>query len=231
MDDAIVMLENIVRHMEHGEGVMEAAINGFRGDRLHDSFDDAFAGRRVSPGAVHGRGAGPAAARVCGDDHVRHPGVGLCFADADADALQPLPATAPRTRNTGVLYNFFESMQVGLERGYDRCLQVVLRHQARHDACFRLFLLVGTYYLAVIIPKGFLPSEDIDQINGTTEAIEGISFDSMVQHQKQVAEIVVTGSGRSVLDVRCRHRRPHHESGELEHSAEATRRARSRWTR
>ena len=51
-------------------------------------------------------------------------------------------------------------------------------------------LVVGTYYLAVIIPKGFLPSEDIDQINGTTEAIEGISFDAMVEHQKQIAEIL-----------------------------------------
>jgi HAE1 family hydrophobic/amphiphilic exporter-1 len=51
-------------------------------------------------------------------------------------------------------------------------------------------LVVGTYYLAVVIPKGFLPSEDIDQINGTTEAVEGISFDAMVEHQKQIAEIL-----------------------------------------
>ncbi len=39
----------------------------------------------------------------------------------------------------GRLYNFFESMQVGLERAYDRSLQVVLRHQARHDGGFRCF--------------------------------------------------------------------------------------------
>jgi hydrophobic/amphiphilic exporter-1 (mainly G- bacteria), HAE1 family len=51
-------------------------------------------------------------------------------------------------------------------------------------------LVLGTYYLGVIIPKGFLPSEDIDQINGTTEAIEGISFDAMRDHQKQIGEIL-----------------------------------------
>ncbi len=39
-----------------------------------------------------------------------------------------------------------------------------------------LVLLVGTVYLAIVIPKGFLPSEDIEQINGTTEAVEGVSL-------------------------------------------------------
>jgi HAE1 family hydrophobic/amphiphilic exporter-1 len=79
---------------------------------------------------------------------------------------------------------------VGLERGYDRCLQVALRHKLA-TMLVSAALVVGTYYLAVIIPKGFLPSEDIDQINGTTEAIEGISYDAMVEHQKQIGEILV----------------------------------------
>jgi len=55
-------------------------------------------------------------------------------------------------------------------------------------------LAVATYFLAGIIPKGFLPSQDIDQINGTTEAVEGISFDAMVEHQKQVSEILMHDS-------------------------------------
>ncbi len=69
-------------------------------------------------------------------------------------------------------------------------LRVVLRHKLA-TMLVSAALVVGTYYLAVIIPKGFLPSEDIDQINGTTEAIEGISFDAMVEHQKQVGEMLV----------------------------------------
>jgi multidrug efflux pump subunit AcrB len=80
-------------------------------------------------------------------------------------------------------------MQMGLERIYDRCLKISLRHKLA-TLMFSVALAFGTYYLAVIIPKGFLPSEDIDQINGTTEAIEGISFDAMVQHQREISEIL-----------------------------------------
>ena len=72
---------------------------------------------------------------------------------------------------------------------YDRCLKVVLRHKPATMA-LSLAMLVATAYLFMIIPKGFLPSEDIEQFNATTEAVEGISYDSMVEHQKQVAEIV-----------------------------------------
>ena len=50
VDDAIVMLENIVRHMEMGESVMEAALKGSEGDRVHDSFDDPVARGRVYSG-------------------------------------------------------------------------------------------------------------------------------------------------------------------------------------
>ena len=56
VDDAVVMLENIVRHMEAGESRMEAALEGARRDRLHHPVDDGVAGRGVHPGAVHGRG-------------------------------------------------------------------------------------------------------------------------------------------------------------------------------
>ena len=55
VDDAIVMLENIVRHMEMGESVLEAALNGSRRNRLHHPLDDGLARRGVHPGAVHGR--------------------------------------------------------------------------------------------------------------------------------------------------------------------------------
>ena len=59
VDDAIVMLENIVRHMEDGEGPLEAALQRFKGDRLHDSDDDHVAGRRVHPDPVHERHSRP----------------------------------------------------------------------------------------------------------------------------------------------------------------------------
>ena len=87
------------------------------------------------------------------------------------------------------MFNSVERVWDGLANVYDRCLKVVLRHQPA-TMLVSLFLLVGTIYLYMIIPKGFLPSEDIEQFNATTEAVEGIAYDAMVAHQKQVAEIV-----------------------------------------
>ena len=59
VDDAIVMLENIVRHMEMGETPMEAALIGVARNRLHHSLHDALARRRVYSGALYGRHDGP----------------------------------------------------------------------------------------------------------------------------------------------------------------------------
>jgi len=53
-----------------------------------------------------------------------------------------------------------------------------------------LLTLIATVYLFWATPKGFLPSEDTGSIFAFTEAQQGISFDSMVKHQKELAEIV-----------------------------------------
>ena len=90
VDDAIVMLENIVRHMEKGETAFEAALRGLARDRVHHRLHDHFAGRGVHSGAVHGRHSGAPVQRVRGhhlhrDFHLR-PGLH----HADADAVQPV---------------------------------------------------------------------------------------------------------------------------------------------
>jgi HAE1 family hydrophobic/amphiphilic exporter-1 len=189
VDDAIVMLENIVRHLEQGEGVMEAAIKGsgeisFTILSMTLSLSAVFIpvffmggvlGRLLHEFAV----TIMAAILVCLFVSLTLTPM-LC-----SRFLQP-----PQEVKHWRLYNFFESVQAGLEKGYDRYLQVALRHKLA-TMLIAGALVVGTYYLGVIIPKGFLPSEDIDQINGTTEAIEGISFDSMMEHQKQIGEILV----------------------------------------
>jgi HAE1 family hydrophobic/amphiphilic exporter-1 len=90
----------------------------------------------------------------------------------------------------GRLFNFFEAFQNRLTNAYDRCLQVVLRHKLATISASAV-LLVGTAYLYMVIPKGFLPSEDIDQFNITTEAAEGVAFDSMVQHQLEINQILL----------------------------------------
>ena len=68
VDDAIVMLENIVRHMENGEEPMAAALEGIARNRVHDYIDDVVAGSGLHPGAVHGRHSRTVVARVRGDD-------------------------------------------------------------------------------------------------------------------------------------------------------------------
>jgi len=188
VDDAIVMLENIVRHVEHGEGVMEAAINGsaeigFTILSMTLSLSAVFI-PVLFMGGVLGRLLHEFAVTIM---------TAILVSGFVSLTLTPMLCSRflkPHHEiRHGRLYNFFESMQVGLERIYERCLLIALRHKLA-TLLISVALAVGTYYLAVIIPKGFLPSEDIDQINGTTEAIEGISFDAMVEHQQQIAEIL-----------------------------------------
>jgi HAE1 family hydrophobic/amphiphilic exporter-1 len=188
VDDAIVMLENIVRHMEQGEGVMEAAINGsgeigFTILSMTLSLSAVFI-PVIFMGGVLGRLLHEFAVTIM---------AAILVSGFVSLTLTPMLCSRflkPHHEiRHGRLYNFFESIQTGLERTYERCLQVSLRHKLA-TMLIAAALAVGTYYLAVIIPKGFLPSEDIDQINGTTEAIEGISFDAMVEHQRQICEIL-----------------------------------------
>ena len=72
-----------------------------------------------------------------------------------------------RNERHGRMFNSVERMWDGLAKVYERCLKVVLRHQPA-TMMVSILLLVGTIYLYEIIPKGFLPSEDIEQFNATT---------------------------------------------------------------
>jgi HAE1 family hydrophobic/amphiphilic exporter-1 len=188
VDDAIVMLENIVRHMENGEDVMAAAINGsgeigFTIVSMTLSLVAVFI-PVLFMGGVLGRLLHEFAVTIM---------TAILVSGFVSLTLTPMLCSRflkpHREVKHGRLYNVLESLQVGLQKQYARYLQVVLRHKLA-TMLASLLLLVGAIYIYMIIPKGFLPSEDIDQINGTTEAIEGISFDAMVEHQKQIGEIL-----------------------------------------
>ena len=99
VDDAIVMLENIVRHMEMGKPPLQAAIEGATEVCVHDHLDDAVARGGVHPDPLHGRDHREALPRVRGDDRRRDSRVGIRVADAHADAVEPLPS---RRRRRGV---------------------------------------------------------------------------------------------------------------------------------
>ena len=87
------------------------------------------------------------------------------------------------------LSDVFERGFAQLLHGYDVTLQFVLRHRPATMIAFG-FVLVTTGWLFVIVPKGFIPEQDTDQIAVTTEAAQGASFDKLVEYQDQVAKIL-----------------------------------------
>ena len=96
VDDAIVMLENIVRHMENGRGAARSGAQGLEGNRLHDRHDDHVARGGVHPDSLHERDSRPAVPRVRRDDHGGRAHLGRRLGDADADAVQPVPEGRPQ---------------------------------------------------------------------------------------------------------------------------------------
>ena len=129
VDDAIVMLENIVRHIENGEKPLEAALNGSQGDRLHHRLDDPVAGGGVHPDPVHGGHPGPAVPRIRGHHLHRHPDFRHGLHQPDADAVQPLPARRQRREGTASFYRAMERVFDGMLHLYGVSLRWVLRHR------------------------------------------------------------------------------------------------------
>src|ERR1051326_1036967 len=189
VDDAIVMLENIVRHLEMGKTVMEAAMDGaneigFTILSMTLSLAAVFI-PVLFMGGVLGRLLNEFAVTIIS---------AILVSGFVSLSLTPMMCSrfirSHRNERHGRLFNTIETMYEGLTHLYDGCLKVVLRNQFA-TLMVSVFLLVATVYLYTLVPKGFLPSEDIEQFNITTEAVEGISYDSMVEHQRQAAEIVM----------------------------------------
>jgi HAE1 family hydrophobic/amphiphilic exporter-1 len=188
VDDAIVMLENIVRHIEKGEGVLEASLNGakeigFTIISMTLSLVAVFI-PVLFMGGIIGRLLHEFAVTIS---------IAILVSGVVSLTLTPMlcsrflrPAHAERhTRLYDVSERFFQRM-LG---GYERSLTIVLEHRFATLVVSGLIFAL-TIYLFVVIPKGFLPSEDMGQIFGFTEANQGISFDAMKEHQLNVAAVV-----------------------------------------
>jgi len=188
VDDAIVMLENIVRHMELGEPPMEAAINGSReiGFTIISmtlSLTAVFIPVLFMSGLV-GRLLHEFAVTI----------VAAVLASGFVSlTLTPMMCSrfvhSEKQKKHGGLYNFFERFFDGMRNGYMRTLQIVLRHRLAMVAVF-VASVVLTAILFVIIPKGFFADEDTGRIVSTTEAAQDISFDAMRAHQLEAMKIV-----------------------------------------
>jgi HAE1 family hydrophobic/amphiphilic exporter-1 len=188
VDDAIVMLENIVRHMEKGEPPLEAAFRG--------SKEIAFTilSMTISLAAVFlpVLFMGGLIGRLLNEFAVTI-GAAILVSGVVSLTLTPLLCArflkhAPAEERHGRLYRFIErGFEWGL-RTYDRGLRWSLGHPGPVLA-FSALVLVATVAIAWVSPKGFLPSEDTGRLVINTEAAEGTSFDAMVRAQRQAAEI------------------------------------------
>ncbi|MBM4295990.1 MAG: efflux RND transporter permease subunit, partial [Deltaproteobacteria bacterium] len=188
VDDAIVVLENIVRHMEMGEGIWDAALNGSREIAFTIVSMTLSLAAVFIPvlfmGGILGRLLHEFAVTIA---------AAILVSGFVSLSLTPMLCSRflrpPQTEKHGKLYETSEGVFRGALRLYDRSLQYVLRRR-RATMVFSGLLLVAAVYLFGYISKGFLPNEDTGTIFIFTEAAQGISFDSMVRHQKALAEIV-----------------------------------------
>jgi hydrophobic/amphiphilic exporter-1 (mainly G- bacteria), HAE1 family len=186
VDDAIVMLENIVRHMEMGKPPMQAAFDGskevgFTILSMTVSLVAVFI-PVLFLGGIVGRLLHEFAVTIA---------TAILVSGFVSISLTPMLCSRflkpPHAH--GAVYNAFEKVFDAWRRLYDITLRGTLRYRAV-TMVVSLVLLGATVYMFVIIPKGFLPSEDQGRFNVNTEGAQGISFDEMVRHHQQVADIL-----------------------------------------
>ncbi|HXY54004.1 MAG TPA: efflux RND transporter permease subunit [Nitrospirota bacterium] len=188
VDDAIVMLENIVRHMEKGEPVLQAALNGSKeigftilsmtlslvAVFIPVMFMSGIMGRLLHEFAVV---------------------ISVSILVSGVVSLTLTPMLCSRflrhvgPERHGRFYIILERFFDGILKIYEHSLQWVLKHRVA-TLIVTNALLVLTILLFWVMPQGFLPTEDTGQIFAFTEAQQGISFDDMARHQKELMEII-----------------------------------------
>ncbi|MBV8549942.1 MAG: efflux RND transporter permease subunit [Acidobacteriaceae bacterium] len=187
VDDAIVMLENIVRHMEMGKPRMQAAIDGAREVgftivSMTISLVAVFIPVLFMSGII---------GRLLREFSIT---IAVAVLISGLISLTLTPMLCSRflrheSHPTGKFYLVSERFFIWLNETYRRTLQVVLHHR-KTTLAISIALTVGTVYLFVVMPKGFMPTVDQGFVFGGTEASEDASFDKMVGLQQQVNKVV-----------------------------------------
>ena len=188
VDDAIVMLENVIRRIEMGESAMEASLNGskeigFTILSMTISLVVVFIPIIFMPGIV-GRLFREFAVSIA---------LAILLSGFISITLTPMLASRILTRYSekkeGKFYRISENVfNTGLDF-YGRTLKWVLGHRL-HVLAFTVFILAMTAFLFIYIPKGFLPSQDQNFLMAFTQAADRISFDDMVKHQEVANKIM-----------------------------------------
>ncbi|MBI3568817.1 MAG: efflux RND transporter permease subunit [Gemmatimonadetes bacterium] len=188
VDDAIVMLENIVRHLEMGKPRMQAAIDGasevgFTIISMTLSLAAVFI-PFLFMGGIIGKLFHEFAVTI---------GVAILVSGFVSLTLTPMLSSRflrhQHKEEQGRFYRaterFFDDW-LGL---YERTLAVVMRHRPA-TLVFSFAILVGTGWMFWVMPKGLFPTDDTGQLLIVTEAAQGASFDGLIERQQEVAAMV-----------------------------------------
>ncbi len=203
VDDAIVMLENIVRHMELGQTPLQAAIMasreiGFTILSMTLSLVAVFI-PVLFMGGIVGRLLHEFSVTIT---------VAILISGFVSLSFTPMLGSRFLRMDHGARHGrAYRTLEAGFQavlRFYDYTLQKTLRHQFA-TVVFAVALLGGTLYLFFTMPTGFIPSQDSGFIFGVTMAGQDISFDSMTKHHRAVADLArqhpdVQDVGAFVLD-------------------------------
>ena len=188
VDDAIVMLENTVRHMEQGEPRFQAALNGSR----EISFTILSMTLSLATVFVPVLFMGGILGRLLNEFAVVI-AVAILVSGFVSLSLTPMLCSRfldpPNPERQRRMFPGSEQFFNGMLRVYDWSLIKVLNHP-RITMGITLVTLLVTLFLFQIIPKGFIPSEDTGQILASSEADQGVSFEEMVRRQQALAKIV-----------------------------------------
>ncbi|WP_301103282.1 efflux RND transporter permease subunit [Propionivibrio sp.] len=188
VDDAIVMLENIVRHIELGETPLQAAIKGSREIgftiiSMTISLTAVFIPVLFMSGIV-GRLLHEFAVTIC---------AAILVSGVVSLTLTPMLCSRylrhAEPEEHGRIFRAFERFFDALLAGYERTLRLAMAHPRLVLTSFiATVLLTGVVF--TLVPKDFIPSGDSGQITAVTEGAQDASFASMVEHQRAVAAIV-----------------------------------------
>src|SRR5208282_1213638 len=188
VDDAVVVIENIVRHMEEGASPFEAALKGageisFTIVSITLSLIAVFIPLFLMSGYVG----------LLFREFAITVSVSLVLSLLISLTLTPMMCSRllkPESKVHGWIYRFFERGFDGLLNVYKAGLKIVLRHRF-----ITLMVMIGTIaltgYLYVIIPKGFFPQQDTGLILGQSEGAQDISFQAMAERQQALLDAVV----------------------------------------
>ncbi len=189
VDDAIVMIENIARHVESGEAPLAAALKGarqigFTVISLTVSLIAVFIPLLLMGGVV-GRLFREFAITLS---------MAVIFSGILSLTLTPMMCAQflhrdPPGHRPNALFRWSEREFDATCEAYMRSLDWVLRHRFGTLVCTAL-TLVATLWLYVVIPKGFLPQQDTGLLVGVTDAAQDISFETMAERQRALADVI-----------------------------------------